>query len=144
MALNWWMKPLSFQPKRPSLRRWKILKLFFRLDAGRPDGYQVASNSSNSAFVATPTTSPNLRHKANPQKPERTGSDAAVLVAHKEMTSSNSSGLHDDSDRSDAVLQSSAVSLSGVENGDQPLELSEHSHGTTGERQKLISKEHTL
>lgn len=145
MALNWWMKPLNFQPKCPSLRRWKVLKLFFRFDAGRSDGYQVDPNSST-AFVATPTVSPNLKHKANRQKPERTDRDAAVLVAQKDMTSSNSTDFFDNSNRSDALQNSGTIafSLSGVEDEGQPLELSEHSHGTTGEREKLISKEHSL
>ena len=139
LALNWWLKPLSIRPKNPSLRRWKVLKLFIWLDAGRSDGYQADSNNS-SAFVATPTVSPNLRHKANSPEPARTDSDAVLLTDQRDVTSSASTAELANSD-SEAALQSScSVSPSDPETEGQPLKLSEHS--PTGEQDQL--KENSL
>ena len=40
MGLNWWMKPLQCRPRHPHSVFITILKLFIRLDADRPGGYQ--------------------------------------------------------------------------------------------------------
>ena len=155
------MKPLHIQPKNPSLRRWKVLKLFIRLDASRADGYQADPNNA-AAFDITPTVSPSPRHKT-----ARTDIDAGLSVGQRDMTLSASTT---DSTREAAVQSSGMVSPSGgqtqpvsqseaeaqpvslpeakgqqvslPEAEGQSMELSEHS--PPEERDRLISKEDSL
>lgn len=141
LGLNWWMKPLSIQPRNPSLQRWKVLKLFIRVDASRSEGYQVDPNNS-SALDTTPTVSPNLRHRASSQEPPSTNSDAVLLIGQRDATMSTSAALLANSDSEPAVQCNGEVSVSGTE--DQSLELSEHSPTDHEEKNKLTSKERSL
>ena len=160
------MKPLHIQPKNPSLRRWKVLKLFIRLDASRADGYQADPNNA-AAFDITPTVSPSPRHKTASPEPARTDIDAGLSVGQRDMTLSASTT---DSTREAAVQSSGMVSPSGgqtqpvsqseaeaklvslseaegqpvslPEAEGQSMELPEHS--PPEERDRLISKEDSL
>ena len=103
------MKPLSIQPRNPSLRRWKVFKLFIRLDASRAEGYQADSNNA-SAFDITPTVSPTPRHKTTSPEPARTDIDAALSVGQRDTPLSASAAVLADSNREAAVQSSGIVS----------------------------------
>ena len=116
------MKPLHIQPKNPSLRRWKVLKLFIRLDASRADGYQADPNNA-AAFDITPTVSPSPRHKTASPEPARTDIDAGLSVDQRDTTLSASTTMLADSTREAAVQSSGMVSPSGGQT--QPVSQSE-------------------